>query len=256
MSRANIVIAFCILGIGVVWLGLSTFGVDHRAVEAIRPWLPKWFALANLFVAPLLVALAVGPLRVHPKQSIGLVVVTLISISMLYLSHASYPRATIADEVGIWLEAFVIFPAWNRRRHLHELRKDGMAWEKYLATRPRLGVRLRSLALYVVIAVLLTSTLTLYVLQRGQRSKILFPPQWTWLIIGTAFMFGYYLQPRNWQRPKFWKAYLSLLSVHIFVWVLLLAVIRNFQIDWFVFFALCEWVTIGASLDWIVPKTL
>jgi hypothetical protein len=239
-----------------VWLGLSTFGVDHRAVEAIRVWLPKWFAVANLFVAPVLVAMAVGPLRVPPKHSIGLVVVTLCSISMLYLSHASYPRAAIADQVGIWLEAFVIFPAWNRWRGLHELRKDEAAWEKYLATRPRFGVRLLDLVLYVIIAVVLASILVLYIFQRGQQPNMLPSAKWIWLVIGTAFVFGYYLQPRNWQKLKFWKRYLFLLSVHIFVWVLLLSAIQNFQSQWFVFFALCEWVAIGASLDWIVPKAM
>ena len=250
-DRRSIFVAFVIIGIGIAWLALSTFGVNYKAVDSIREVLPRWFPIADLFFAPVLVALASGPLPISSILRLVAFIATLLSLSTLYLSYLAHPHAALVEQVGLWIEAFLIVPAWNRWTRRRKLSLDEIAAEdEKEAVKPRLRHRPIDLILYIAIGIALAWIATLYALQAQSSSKL--PAgRWTGLGIETAFVFTYHLGMRrmHWKRTLFWECYVGFLAIHVLAWVMILSKMSQFQFDWFIFLGLCEWVLLGIVLD-------
>ncbi len=103
-----------------LWLLLSATRGFPKELESIRAVLPSWFVLANLGLAPFLLA-GVG-LRVWPIPLIIrllLLVLGLCSYSIASLAYREHSIAFIAMLAILFLEACWIVPKWNER-HRHD----------------------------------------------------------------------------------------------------------------------------------------
>jgi hypothetical protein len=98
-----------------VWLALLVTDQTTRVVEAVRAFLPSWFPVANLVLAPVLTALAAGPLRLSPAARFCATLLMLCSFSALYLAHAGHPLAYYLVIVFILAEAYWMIPQWKAR---------------------------------------------------------------------------------------------------------------------------------------------
>ena len=110
------------LGIGalvLVWLALLATNETAKAVEAVRGLLPHWFPGVNLFLAPLLAALATTSSPIPALCRFSAIFLMLCSFSALYLSYTVHPAGYILTLVIIIIELYWIIPKWNARRRAH-----------------------------------------------------------------------------------------------------------------------------------------
>jgi hypothetical protein len=82
----NVLFIFTAYILLAVWLGLSVFGVETKVVNEAHRLLPDWFFFANLFLAPLLGALAAGPLPFDRLLRLGFGVLLLCSSSLFIVT--------------------------------------------------------------------------------------------------------------------------------------------------------------------------
>src|SRR5260370_34251446 len=103
----NIMFAFAISGMLLLWIGLSVFGVEAKAVNTARILLPPWFFFANLFFAPLLLILTGSPLAVSVPRMVrlGLFCVLFCSCS-LFIVTPQHQALGLLMLGFIYLEAF------------------------------------------------------------------------------------------------------------------------------------------------------
>jgi hypothetical protein len=111
----NILFAFAIFGMLLLWMGLSVFGLEAKAVGTARVLLPSWFFVANLFFAPLMLILAGGPVagRLPRMVRLGLFCAMFCSCS-LFVVTPQHQAVGLLMLGFIYLEAFWIIPHWNR----------------------------------------------------------------------------------------------------------------------------------------------
>jgi hypothetical protein len=121
----SFLIALAMGALILVWIALLATNQTDRAVQAIRGWLPHWFPVLNLFLAPLFAAFAGAAIRISPGLRLAAVVLMLCSFSALYLSYANHPVAYMSALVVIMLELFLIIPKWNERHRNTATRQEG-----------------------------------------------------------------------------------------------------------------------------------
>src|SRR6266436_15665 len=257
----KLLIAYAMLGLIFLWFGVSAFGLEYKAIERLRDYLPAWFPFANLFLASLLGALVAGPLQIPPILRFGLCIPLLFSLSLLYLSSREHQGAYLIALGVLVAEAFVAIPWW-RRRAKPRTKNGWLQASEGLGpdvrdVQPKKSLKSRlveDVLLYVAIGVALVAVLLLYVLNPGLRLP--FSPRWIVLPAETLIVFGYYLWVRrsDWGRGRFWAIYLGLFGLHFVAFTLLLQMIKEFRIDGYIFIGIVEWLVLFFALDFLLAE--
>jgi len=112
-EKRGVIIALATVGITVCWLALAATGESFKVVQAIRGFLPGWFPVVNVFLVPLLLAVAGFP-RTPPLATFLLYGAALCFGSALYLSYLEHPVATLVAVAVVYLEAYWLLPRWRR----------------------------------------------------------------------------------------------------------------------------------------------
>ena len=110
----NVLLSAALILFGFLWLIALASGKVAAVGGVLRPYLPSWFLLANLLVAPITCALA-GSRAVSFRIGVFFVLVFVAQLSLLGLSADTYPTAKALVIVLLYLETFVLIPRWNRR---------------------------------------------------------------------------------------------------------------------------------------------
>jgi len=172
----SVLFFFTINMVFLLWIGLSVFGVEAKAVKAAQGSLPESFFFANLFLAPLLGALAAGPLPIGRLLRLTFFVLLLCSGS-LFIVTRQHQAAGLLMLGFIYLEAFWIVPRWNRwagRKNAREgIRGLGEDCDGNLGARGKTegsakadrGSRIRDFALYILIACVIVTFILIHVLR-------------------------------------------------------------------------------------------
>ena len=164
-TKRDLAIIFLMATSFFVWIVFSLLRIDYKTIEAIRGNLPTWVPLANLLLAPFLAAIAAGSLPISSWLRLVVLLMTLCSFSLLYLSLSGHQLTTIVFQVLLYIEAFWLIPKWNRWSERRETGQSEAAWAHLY--RKRLGWNLRDTLAYIGIAVVLVSMLVLYVLRHN-----------------------------------------------------------------------------------------
>jgi hypothetical protein len=260
----NLLVAYATIALFFLWLGLSGFGLEGKAINALGAFLPPWFLFANLLFAPLLLALTAGPLLQRGVLRLVLAVPMLCSLSLFVVTR-QHQLAGLAMLGFLYLEAFWIIPQWNkwsdRRSGLKNafgrpepgLADVNRSEESGTVSKRRLRSRPLDLFSYIGIAIVLVVILLVYIFQHSEPGPSRLPDlRWLGLAIETVLVFGYYLRTRRSERQKapFWMAYIGLLGAHLAGSIVLLSKVEHFPFPTtgFVVIALFEWVVVGTIL--------
>ena len=97
-----------------LWLIASATGTLSAIQQAVRPYLPSWFALANLLAAPITCVLA-GSRAVKFRIGFFFALVFLAQLSLIGLSAETVPIVKGVVTIVLYYETFSLIPKWNRR---------------------------------------------------------------------------------------------------------------------------------------------
>lgn len=109
--------------------------------------------------------------------------------------------------------------------------------------------RLRDLLLEILIAIAIVVGAITYAAYVPPEKWIDF--RWVALAGTTAVTFGYPLRwyRRHLNRPLFWGAWVSMLSLHVAIYVVVLLRVSHFGYLWFAIITPAEWTLICPALD-------
>jgi hypothetical protein len=110
----NVILAAALMLITILWLIAFATGKLTAMQQVIRPYLPSWFALANLLLVPITCVLA-GTRFVNFRVGLFFILIFLAQLSLLGLSAEKYPVAKGLVTILLYYETFVLVPKWNRR---------------------------------------------------------------------------------------------------------------------------------------------
>jgi len=110
----NLALAAILLVFGVLWLIAFSTGKLAVMVHALHPYLPSWFALANLVLVPITCGLA-GSRFVGFKTNFLFIFIFVAQLSLLTISAEAYPIPKALITVFLYFESFLLLPRWNRR---------------------------------------------------------------------------------------------------------------------------------------------
>jgi hypothetical protein len=110
----NVFLSAALMVFGIVWLVAFATGKVAVIQSTLRPYLPSWFPLANLLLAPITCALA-GLRAIGFKIGLFFVLVFVAQLSILGLP-ADYPTPKALLVILLYFETFVLLPRWNRQR--------------------------------------------------------------------------------------------------------------------------------------------
>lgn len=115
-EKRDLFIALGMFSLIVLWLLVSTTGTVRGELQRAGEFLPGWFVLANLVLAPLLLAMVgLRVPRITVVARLVLLVFGLISCSIASLAYKEHPFAFLAMLALIFLEAYWVIPKWNAR---------------------------------------------------------------------------------------------------------------------------------------------
>jgi hypothetical protein len=159
-------VAWAIVGLTLLWLGFQFFGINQKVLSSVLPSLPSWFLFANLFLAPILVLLAAGPLSVP----------LLLRLALLVLMFCSLSAPTVLPEhqlvsfimlAVLYVEAFWLVPKLNRWANRSRFCKNGGAVASDEKSRmPTTKSRMLDIVIYIGIAGAFASLLLCYILRQ------------------------------------------------------------------------------------------
>jgi hypothetical protein len=109
----NVLFFFAISAMFLLWLCLSVLGVEARVANAALRRLPESFFFANLFLLPLLCALAAGPLPLGLLLR-SVVFFLFLCSAALDIIPRQHQTAGLLMLGFLYLEAFWIIPRWNK----------------------------------------------------------------------------------------------------------------------------------------------
>jgi hypothetical protein len=110
----NVILAATLMLITILWLIAFATGKLEAMQQVIRPYLPSWFALANLLLVPITCVLA-GARLVSFRMGFLFVLLFLAQLSLLGLSTQKYPVVRGFVTILLYYETFALIPKWNRR---------------------------------------------------------------------------------------------------------------------------------------------
>ncbi|PYT86868.1 MAG: hypothetical protein DMG36_25935 [Acidobacteria bacterium] len=110
----NVLLSVALIVFGILWLIAFASGKVAVIGGMLRPYLPSWFPLANLLLAPITCALA-GSRAVSFRIGFFFVLVFVGQLSLLGLSADRYPTTKALFIIFLYFETFVLLPRWNRR---------------------------------------------------------------------------------------------------------------------------------------------
>jgi len=105
-----------LLGVFCLWLPFSWTALGNRAEESILNFLPGWFVVGNLLLAPCLMVFAAGPWRIAQPLRLMFAALTLGSIVIAEITFRRFVLASCASLGVLLLEAYWIIPSWNARQ--------------------------------------------------------------------------------------------------------------------------------------------
>jgi hypothetical protein len=114
MGKRDTWLAWATLALIMLWLILSVTKETLRVVAVIGVYVPPWFAIADLVLAPTLITIAGSPIRMRAELRFMLNALFLCSFSYLYLSYRRHPLATVTVIAIICADAFWLMPKWHR----------------------------------------------------------------------------------------------------------------------------------------------
>lgn len=172
MRAHNILVAYGIVTVTVLWLALSTAGLDQRLVLELHGVFPTWFPLADLIVAPILAAMSAGSLQVPPILRLFLLLLFFCSLSAMFLAFKPYPAAWGLVTLILYIEVFFVIPRWNRwddRKRSREIdstpSETGTMAQFGAPTNRGEKTGLRDLALYIVAGLAIVAFLVYHILR-------------------------------------------------------------------------------------------
>ena len=110
----SLVLAAILLVFGILCLIAFSTGKLAVMVNALHPYLPSWFALANLVSVPITCALA-GSRLVGFRTNFLFIFIFVAQLSLLTISAEAYPIPKALITIFLYFESFLLLPRWNRR---------------------------------------------------------------------------------------------------------------------------------------------
>ena len=110
----NVIMSGILILVTALWLIASATGTLSAMQQAVRPYLPSWFALANLLVAPFTCVLA-GSRGVKFRIGFVFALLFLAQLSLIGLSADKFPIVKGFVTILLYSETFALIPKWNRR---------------------------------------------------------------------------------------------------------------------------------------------
>jgi|SRR5579859_4691289 len=110
----NVIMSGILILATALWLIAAATGKLAAMQQAVRPYLPSWFALANLLVAPITCVLA-GSRAVKFRVGFFFALVFLAQLSLIGLSAETVPIVKGAVTIVLYYETFSLIPKWNQR---------------------------------------------------------------------------------------------------------------------------------------------
>jgi len=113
-ADTNVILAATLILATVLWMVALATGKLAWISQLVRPYVPKWFSLANALLVPITCALAA--LRsVAFRANFLFALAMLAQVSLLGLTAQDHPVVKASVTVFMYYEAFVLIPRWNRR---------------------------------------------------------------------------------------------------------------------------------------------
>ncbi len=123
--------------------------------------------------------------------------------------------------------------------------------------RPRwTGRRVLDFAMYLVIAATIGFGVVWFAYNsEGKRNDVI--ARWGGLIVNTAIVYGYVVKESRpfWRAWGFWLAIISVLSLHLLLFVVVLQRVQHWSVLWFLLMYPVEIPALGIACDWALQVT-
>jgi len=97
-----------------LWFVAFATGKLEAMQQAISPYLPSWFALANLLLVPITCVLAVARFFSF-RTGFFFILIFAAQMSLMGLSAQKYRVLEGLVVIFLYYEQFALIPKWNRR---------------------------------------------------------------------------------------------------------------------------------------------
>jgi hypothetical protein len=121
---------------------------------------------------------------------------------------------------------------------------------------PSIPKRIRDLALYLLIATAISIGIVWFAYKSdGTGTESI--SRWGGLILNTAILYGYVLKESRpfWHAWGFWLTFISVLSLHLLVFIVILQHVEHWSVLWFFFMYPVEIPALAIISDWTVNVT-
>jgi hypothetical protein len=121
---------------------------------------------------------------------------------------------------------------------------------------PSISKRIRDLALYLLIATVICIGIVWFAYKSdGTGAESI--SRWGGLILNTAILYGYVLKESTpfWHAWGFWRAFISVLSIHSLVFIVIFQHVEHWSVLWFLFMYTVEIPALAIISDWAVHLT-